>query len=58
MMHTKAFLHADRTYDDSLEATLVTPEEWTFTFPYVWSMLRYFLNNITNIVVYAFRYIL
>ncbi len=57
-MHTKAFLYPDRVYDDSLEASMVPLEEWNFSFPYVWSLLRYFFNNIANIVIYGFRYIL
>ena len=57
-MQTKAFLHPERTYDDSFLGSLDTPAEWEFTFPYSISLLRYLLNNLTNVVVYAFRYIL
>jgi beta-glucosidase-like glycosyl hydrolase len=57
-MQTKAFLHPERTYDDSFLGSLDTPAEWEFTFPYSISLLRYLLNNLTNLVVYAFRYIL
>ena len=57
-MHTKAFLHPERTYDDSFFGSLDSPREWTFSFPYAFSLLRYLLNNLANIVIYAFRYIL
>ena len=57
-MQTKAFLHPERTYDDSFFGSLDTPAEWNFTFPYSISLLRYLLNNLTNVVVFAFRFIL
>lgn len=57
-MHTKAFLHPERSYDDSFLGSLDSPAEWNFTFPYIFSVLRYILNNLTSMVVYLFRYIL
>ena len=57
-MRTKAFLHPERTYDDSFIGSLVGLSEWDFSFPYVFSFLRYVLNNLAYTVIYAFRYIL
>ena len=57
-MKTKAFLHPERTYDDSFLGSLVSLSEWQFAFPYTVSALRYLLNNLTNMVIYLFRYIL
>lgn len=57
-MRTKAFLHPERTYDDSFIGSLDSPGEWNFTFPYSVSALRYLLNNLTNVVIYLFRFIL
>ncbi|MBQ9552921.1 MAG: glycoside hydrolase family 3 protein [Clostridia bacterium] len=57
-MSTKAFLHPERTYDDSFLGSLVSLSEWQFSFPYSLSMLRYLLNNLTNMVIFLFRYIL
>ncbi len=56
--HTKAFLHPEREYDDSFIGSLDSPAEWNFSFPYLFSIFRYFLNNLANAVIYAFRYIL
>ena len=57
-MSTKAYRHPERTYDDSFLGSLVSPSEWSFTFPYSFSLLRYLLNNLTYMVVFLFRYIL
>ncbi len=57
-MHTKAFLHPERTYDDSFFGSLEKPSAWQFSFPYLFSLLRYLLNNLANVVIFAFRYIL
>ena len=57
-MHTKAFLHPERTYDDSFLESLDSFSEWHFSFPYFISFVRYVLNNLANTVIYAFRYIL
>ncbi|MBR5409581.1 MAG: glycoside hydrolase family 3 protein [Clostridia bacterium] len=57
-MRTKAYLHPERTYDDSFIGSLDSPSEWTFSFPYLLSFLRYVVNNFANTVIYAFRYIL
>ncbi len=57
-MHTKAFLHPERTYDDSFFGSLESPFAWDFSFPYLFSLLRYLLNNLANVVIFAFRYIL
>ncbi|MBR5422883.1 MAG: glycoside hydrolase family 3 protein [Clostridia bacterium] len=57
-MRTKAFLHPERTYDDSFIGSLDGLNEWEFTFPYLISVIRYILNNLANVVIYAFRYIL
>lgn len=54
----KAFLEPDRTFDDSLGGALVGFDEWNFKFPYVFSTVRYFLNNILNVILYGARYIL
>ena len=57
-MKTKAYLHPERTYDDSFLSSLGSPLEWRWSFPYVLSLLRYLLNVLLNTVIYAFRYIL
>lgn len=57
-MQTKAFLHPERVYDDSFLGSLDSLSEWNFTFPYLFSSLRYLLNNLANVVIFAFRYIL
>lgn len=57
-MQTKAFLHPERIYDDSFLGSLDSPRKWDFTFPYLFSALRYLLNNLANVVIFAFRYIL
>ena len=57
-MKTKAYLHPERTYDDSFLSSLGSPLEWRWSFPYVFSLLRYLLNVLLNTVIYAFRYIL
>ncbi len=57
-METKAFKNPEVTYDSSLIGTLDTFDDWTFEFPYVFTFIRFVLNNIANIVIYAFRFIL
>ena len=57
-METKAFKNPEITYDSSLIGTLDTFDDWTFEFPYVFTFIRFVLNNITNVVIYAFRFIL
>lgn len=54
-MKTRAFLEADKTYDDSLSGALVAPAEWDFSFPYIFSAVRFILNNMTNILLFALR---
>lgn len=54
-MKTRAFTNPEKTYDDSFAAALVSPGEWDFTFPYVLSVFRYLLNNLTYAVIYALR---
>ena len=57
-MRTKAFLHPERTYDDSFLGSLGSPSAWNFTFPYLLSVTRYLLNTLANAVIYLFRFIL
>ncbi len=57
-METKAFKNPEITYDSSLIGTLDTFDDWDFEFPYILTFLRFILNNILNIVIYAFRFIL
>lgn len=57
-MKTKAFLEPERVFDDSLCGALVGVEQWNFKFPYIFSTLRYFMNNILNIILFGARYIL
>ncbi|MBR4728595.1 MAG: glycoside hydrolase family 3 protein [Clostridia bacterium] len=54
-MKTRAFLQPERQYDDSLSAALVPLSEWEFQLPYGFSFLRYLLNNLTYLVLYALR---
>ncbi len=56
-MHTKAFLEPYE-YDGSLMGALQKPSEWNFEFPYVFSLFRYLLNNLLNILLYIVRHIL
>ncbi len=56
-MHTKAFLEPYE-YDGSLLGALQKPSEWNFEFPYIFSAIRYILNNILNIILYVVRHIL
>ena len=39
-MQTRAFLHPEKVYDDSLAASLQKPSDWNFEFPYAFSALR------------------
>lgn len=57
-MKTKAFLEPDRIFDDSLGGALVKFDEWNFEFPYIFSTVRYMLNNILNVILYGASYIL
>ncbi len=57
-METKAFKNPEITYDSSLIGSLDTFDDWEFEFPYVFTFIRFILNNILNIVIYAFRFIL
>jgi hypothetical protein len=57
-IHLKAFENPEITYDSSLIGTLDTLDDWTFEFPYIFTFIRFILNNITNVVIYAFRFIL
>lgn len=57
-MQTRAFLHPEKVYDDSLAASLQKPSDWNFEFPYAFSALRYVLNNTMNVVLWLFRYVL
>ncbi len=50
-MHTKAFLEPYE-YDGSLGSFLESPDEWEFESPYIWSGIRYVLNNILNVIIY------
>ena len=54
-MQTRAFREPEKTYDDSLAATLVPPGEWEFRLPYLFSFFRYLLNNLTYLVIYGLR---
>ena len=57
-MQTRAFLHPEKIYDDSLAASLQKPSDWNFEFPYAFSALRYVLNNTMNVVLWLLRYVL
>ncbi len=57
-MQTKAFKNPEITYDSSLVGTLDTFDDWQFESPYVFSFVRFLLNNLLNIIIYAFRFIL
>lgn len=51
-MHTKAFLEPYE-YDGSLGSFLESPDEWEFESPYIWSTIRYLLNNVINVIVFC-----
>lgn len=57
-MRTKAFLNPDTTYDASLAGALVKVEDWKFESPYIFSAMRFILNNALNVILYGVRYIL
>ncbi len=57
-METKAFKNPEKTYDSSLIGTLDTFDDWNFEFPYVFTFIRFVFNNILNVIIYAFRFIL
>lgn len=57
-METKAFKNPEITYDSSLIGTLDTFDDWKFEFPYIFTFVRFVFNNILNVVIYAFRFIL
>lgn len=50
-MHTKAFLEPYE-YDGSLGSFLESPDEWEFESPYIWSGIRYLLNNVANVIIF------
>ncbi len=51
-MHTKAFLEPYE-YDGSLGTFLESPDEWEFESPYIWSGIRFVLNNVVNVIIYG-----
>ena len=51
-MHTKAFLEPYE-YDGSLSTFLESPDEWEFESPYIWSGIRFVLNNVVNVIIYG-----
>ena len=55
---TSGDIDPEITYDSSLLGTLDTFDDRNFEFPYVFTFLRFILNNITNVIIYAFRFIL
>ena len=57
-METKAFKNPEITYDSSLIGTLDTFDDWEFEFPYVFTFIRFVFNNLLNVIIYAFRFIL
>ncbi len=57
-METKAFKNPEKTYDSSLIGTLDTLDDWNFEFPYILTFVRFVFNNILNVIIYAFRFIL
>ncbi len=57
-METKAFKNPEITYDSSLIGSLDTLDDWNFEFPYVFTFIRFAFNNLLNVVIYAFRFIL
>ncbi len=50
-MSTKAFLEPYE-YDGSLGSFLESPDEWEFESPYIWSGIKYLLNNVANVIIY------
>lgn len=50
-MNTKAFLEPYE-YDGSLGSFLESPDEWEFESPYIWSGIRYLLNNVVNVIIF------
>lgn len=54
-MKTRAFLDTEKTYDDSYSGAVVSVSEWNFSFPYIFSVFRYLLNNLTYTVIYGLR---
>lgn len=56
-MNTKAFLEPYE-YDGSLGSFLESPDEWEFESPYIWSGIRYLLNNVVNVIIYLIGKIL
>lgn len=57
-MQTNVFLHPEIKHDDSFLGSLTSLEEWNFKFPYTWSMFRYVINNIANMVIYLIRFVM
>lgn len=57
-MSSKAFLHPERVFNDSLSGALVKAEDWDFKFPYIFSTFKFVLNNVLNVILYGARYIL
>ncbi len=56
-MDTKAFLEPYE-YDGSFLGALESPSEWEFESPYIFSALRFVLNNVLNAIIYVIRHIL
>lgn len=54
-MKTRAFQDSETVYDDSYSGAIVHLSEWNFSFPYILSLFRYLLNNITYTVIYGLR---
>ena len=54
-MQSRAFLHPELAYDDSLRGALTPPDEWDFTFPYTVSGFRFALANVADAFLWCLR---
>lgn len=56
-MNTQAFRAPDTEYDSSLLGALEKPSEWNFEFPYIFTVFRFILNNMFNVILWMARVI-
>jgi len=54
-MQSRAFLHPELTYDESLRGALTPPDAWDFKFPYTVSALRFALANVVSAFLWCMR---
>ncbi|MCL2300152.1 MAG: glycoside hydrolase family 3 C-terminal domain-containing protein [Firmicutes bacterium] len=54
-LRSRAFLHPEQTYDDSLRDALTSPDEWDFAFPYTVSAARFALANAADAFLWGLR---